>query len=76
MVETGYIEPGHGGKGRKVWIFDDGDVQRMYEAYSNKKWILLWCYTEPIHPRKGAPKLKAILPKLKSKKKFLLSIHN
>ena len=46
-VEMGYIEPGHGGKGRKVWMHDDGDVQRMYEAYGNKKWILLWCYTEP-----------------------------
>ena len=50
-VEMGYIEPGHGGKGRKVWIFDDGDVQRMYEAYTNKKWILLWCYTEPIQKK-------------------------
>ena len=38
-----YIEPGHGGKGRKVWMHDDGDVLRMYEAYGNKKWILLWC---------------------------------
>ena len=31
-VEMGYFEPGHGGKGRKVWMYDDGDVQRMYEA--------------------------------------------
>ena len=41
----GFIEPGHGGKGRKVWLFDDNDVQRMYEAHIHKKQILLWCYT-------------------------------
>jgi len=45
-VEMGYIEPGHGGKGRKVWICDDKDVDKMYETHVNKKRILLWCYSQ------------------------------
>lgn len=32
-VEMGFIEPGHGGKGRKVWLFD---VQKMYEVHLHK----------------------------------------
>ena len=35
-VEMGFIEPGHGGKGRKVWLFDDNDVQKMYEIHLHK----------------------------------------
>ncbi len=45
-VDMGFVEPGHGGKGRKVWMFDNEDLQNMYEAYSKKKRILLWCYTQ------------------------------
>ena len=41
----GFIESSHGGKGRKVWLFDDDDVQKMYEVHLHKKQILLWCYT-------------------------------
>lgn len=44
-VEMGFIEPGHGGKGRKVWLLDDNDVQKMYEVHLHKKQVLLWCYT-------------------------------
>ena len=43
QVEMGYIKPDHGGKGRKVCIYDKKDVDKMYEAYANKKRILLWC---------------------------------
>ena len=45
-VEMGYVEPGHGMKGRKIWIHTDDDVKMMYEKYGKKKTILLWCYTE------------------------------
>lgn len=44
-VELGYIEPGHGMKGKKVWLYTDGDVQNMYERYQGKPSIRLWCYT-------------------------------
>ena len=52
-VEMGYIEPGHGGKGRKVWIYDEKDVDKMYEAYANKKRVLLWCYSQPTIQKKS-----------------------
>ena len=42
----GYVEPGHGMKGRKIWIHTDDDVKMMYEKYDKKKSILLWYYTE------------------------------
>ena len=42
----GYVEPGHGMKGRKIWIHTDDDVKMMYEKHGKKKTILLWCYTE------------------------------
>lgn len=45
-VEMGYVEPGHGMKGRKIWIHTDDDVKMMYEKYGKKKTVLLWCYTE------------------------------
>ena len=31
VVDLGYIEPGHGMKGRKQWLNTDSDVQMMYE---------------------------------------------
>ena len=45
-VEMGYIECGHGLKGRKIWIHVDGDVKMMYDYHQKSKSILLWCYTE------------------------------
>ena len=33
----GYIEAGHGPKGRKVWLFDDDDVKQMYKCNQKKK---------------------------------------
>ena len=38
-------EPGHGMKGRKIWINTDDDVKMMYEKHVTKKSVLLWCYT-------------------------------
>ena len=35
-VEMGYVEPGHGMKGRKVWLLSDSDVSNMYEKYQGK----------------------------------------
>ena len=45
-VEIGYIEPGHGSKGKKVWLCNDSDLKAMYNAHNKKKVINLWCYTE------------------------------
>ena len=45
-VEMGYMESGHGLKGRKIWLYSDGDVKIMYDYYEKSTSILLWCYTE------------------------------
>lgn len=44
-VDIGYVEPGHGSKGKKVWICSDDDVKAMYKAHKGRL-INLWCYTE------------------------------
>lgn len=43
-VEVGYVEPGHGMKGRKIWLLADGDLPKMYEKYGRNHSIRLWCY--------------------------------
>ena len=41
VADLGYIEPGHGMKGRKQWLSTDSDVQMMYEQHAEKCSILL-----------------------------------
>ena len=45
IVDIGYIEPGHGSKGKKQWLNTDDDVLMMYEKHSGKTSILLWAYS-------------------------------
>ena len=61
-VEWGYVEPGHGMKGKKIWLYTDGDLRKMYEGYGGKPTIRLWAYTsvtrkEPSKPEKKKAKL-------------------
>ena len=42
-LAIGYIEPGHGTKGRKRWLHDDSDLIDLYQLYKGKKEIMLWC---------------------------------
>ena len=44
-LELGFIEPGHGLKGRLRWISNDTDLEEMYTEYPKKREFLLWCYT-------------------------------
>ena len=47
--QMGYIQPGHGAKGRQLWLSTDADVLEMYSACEGKKEILLWFFkNEPI----------------------------
>ena len=46
----GYIEPGHGLKGRQQWLVQDEDLEQMYRSYKKRGEILLWC----IRPHNGA----------------------
>lgn len=45
-MDIGYIEPGHGLKGKQQTLIDDDDIDEMYDVYKMKKrGITLWCYT-------------------------------
>ena len=41
-VDLGYLEPGHGTKGKKQWLNTDEDIQVMYENHAGKRSIQLW----------------------------------
>ena len=42
-VDDGYMEPGHGLKGRKRWIHVDDDLRDMYAAYGTRKEVVICC---------------------------------
>ena len=41
-TQVGYIQPGHGTRGRQLWLASDGDIEEMYSECQGKKEILLW----------------------------------
>lgn len=43
-IEVGYIQPGHGLRGKQEWLCYDDDIQEMYDLHPRKKSILLWCF--------------------------------
>lgn len=48
-LEFGYVEPGHGLKGKKEWILDDDDVKKFLMKYGSKKkkeLLTLWCFSQ------------------------------
>lgn len=47
----GYLQRGHGTKGRQYAISDDEDIKNMYEEYKGKKEIVLW--VKPHKPPKS-----------------------
>ena len=54
-LRIGYVEPGHGWKGRQQWINSDEDMNELYSVYKDAKCIMLWCYL----PKKDNPKRKS-----------------
>ena len=54
----GYIEPGHGAKGRQRWLHDDSDLTDLYQLYKGKKEIMLWCHSlaRPERSRSRSPR--------------------
>ena len=43
--DFGYIEPGHGVKGRQMWLGTEDDLHEMYQIHDKvRSEILLWCY--------------------------------
>ena len=41
----GYIEAGHGTRGKQRWLTTDEDLMGMYGHYSSRGQILLWTYS-------------------------------
>ena len=41
---VGYVEPGHGIKGKMMCLGDDEDLSEMYVVHKRKSEVLLWCY--------------------------------
>ena len=42
----GYIEPGHGLKGKQKWLLDDSDVSEMYAVHKNKREVMLYAFVD------------------------------
>ena len=62
IVEIGYIEAGHGAKGRKVWLFDD-DVKQIYKCNQRK----IRYYSGVIPKKRGRRQCRNKLPQTKIK---------
>ena len=45
FTQLGFIEPGHGLRGKTQWLHDDDDLRSMYAMYAGKRSreIILWC---------------------------------
>ncbi len=49
-VETlGYIEPGHGLRGKQQWLTRECDLEDMYKSLKSKAEVTIWCF------RPGSP---------------------
>ena len=42
--QIGFIEPGHGLKGRQRWLVRDTDLEEMYSTHKKRREITLWCF--------------------------------
>ena len=40
--QVGYIQPGHGARGRQHWLNNDANIQEMYLECTGKREIMLW----------------------------------
>ena len=43
--QVGFIEPGHGAKGRQQWLTDSEDLKDMYSLHQYRNEIIFWCYS-------------------------------
>ena len=43
VQSIGYIEPGHGLRGKQRWLYSESDLTTMYDIH-NRKEIILWCF--------------------------------
>lgn len=45
-MELGFIQPGHGFKGKQKWLCSDECLKEMYEEHKERKEIILWCFSK------------------------------
>lgn len=45
ILDVGYIEPGHGLKGKQIWLTEDDDFEDMYSRFKKHE-ITLWCHVQ------------------------------
>ena len=69
-VEMGYTESGHDLKGRKIWLYADGDVEVMYDYFKESTSILLWCHMEAETQTAKNKKVKSAAKSSKSGTKY------
>ena len=62
-MSIGYVQPGHGWKGKQSWLNNDDDLKELYEVCGKVKLIHIWCYL-PAADR-GAKRKQASAPNLK-----------
>lgn len=43
-TQLGFIEPGHGLRGKQRWINSEDDLKEMYHLHKGKDEIILWCF--------------------------------
>ena len=46
VLDIGYIEPGHGIKGKQMWLVENADLSEMYTRFKTKHDIMLWCFVQ------------------------------
>ena len=47
---VGFIQPGHGLKGKQGWLVGNEDLDDMYLLHKSKRDITLWCYSRLAAP--------------------------
>ena len=60
LKKLGYIEPGHGLRGKQRWLNEDSDLTELYTLYHtvNRKEILLWCFAPKPFPESNQQDLR------------------
>ena len=55
-TQLGFIEPGHGLRGKQKWINEEDELKEMYDLHQGKDQIILWCFhtvlPQPTRPLK------------------------
>lgn len=46
IKQIGYIEPGHGLRGKQRWLTSSVELEEMYALFQGRKEIMLWTFSE------------------------------